>query len=87
MILTTGLIPIRELKPLNKGGVIARGGFSFQDHVALSFCLEMAMSSDLNEVWCETHDDITLIWCRSGIDEVEFVQVKGHGPRPIMVCR
>lgn len=36
----------------------------------------MAMSSDLKEVWCETHDDITLIWCRSGIDEVEFVQVK-----------
>ncbi len=34
------------------------------------------MTSDQTEVWCETHDDFTLIWCRSGIDEVEFVQVK-----------
>jgi hypothetical protein len=68
--------PIRKLKPLNKGGSNARSGFLFQDHISLNFCLELLNNSDLSEVWCETHDDITLIWNRDGIEEVEFVQVK-----------
>jgi hypothetical protein len=74
--MTIALQSVRNLKPLNKGGAIARSGFSFQDHIAVGFCLEMASSPDLVEVWCETHDDITLIWCKDGVDKVEFVQVK-----------
>ncbi len=43
------------------GGVIARVGFSFQDHVAVSFCIEMREDgSTLLSVWCEGQDDITL---------------------------
>lgn len=67
---------IKRLKPLNKGGSNARAGFSFQDHVAACFCLEMGNDSKLIEVWCETHDDITLIWQKNDIEVVEFVQVK-----------
>src|SRR5258708_36935146 len=32
----------------------------------------------LAEVWCETQDDITLIWSAGSAEEVEFVQVKGN---------
>lgn len=64
---------IRELPPLEQGGVSARRGFEYQDHVAAGFLLEMIDNPSLLEVWCETHDDITLFW--SG-NEVEFVQVK-----------
>jgi len=52
---------IRNIQPLEFGGVIARQGFAFQDHVPVSFCLEMLNGSPLEEVWCETLDDITLI--------------------------
>lgn len=69
--------PIRNLPPINNGGSIARSGFCFQDHVAISFCLELLTDPELFEVWCETQDDITLLWHRSGSEEVEFVQVKG----------
>ncbi len=72
-------LSIRDLKPLNVGGVVARRGFYFQDHVAVSFCLKMLISDGLKEVWCETQDDITLIW-QDGDDEwVEFIQVKDLG--------
>jgi hypothetical protein len=67
---------IHYLKPLNDGGSIARAGFEFQDHVAVSFCLEMASNPSLHEVWCETQDDITLIWREINHEWVEFVQVK-----------
>src|SRR5689334_11945957 len=33
--------------------------------------------SSLSEVWCESHDDITLIWNTSEV-VVEFVQVKSN---------
>jgi Cap4-like dsDNA endonuclease family protein len=70
--------PIRTLAPLEKGGVIARKGFNFQDHVAVAFCLEMLTNPALIEVWCETQDDMTLISQKSGHEAVEFVQVKSH---------
>ena len=68
---------IYNLPPLERGGVEARIGFVFQDHVAATFLIELLENPDLLEVWCETHDDITLIW-RLPSHEVEFVQVKGH---------
>jgi hypothetical protein len=67
---------IHNLAPLESGGVISRVGLLFQDHVAVSFCLEMVNSTQLTQVWCETHDDITLIWKQEAHEEVEFVQVK-----------
>ena len=69
---------LRELKPPDCGGSIARQGFAFQDHVAACFCIEMLSNDDLKEVWCETYDDIVLIRQKSGVDTVEFVQVKSE---------
>jgi hypothetical protein len=36
----------------------------------------MVTNQLLEEVWCETHDDITLLWHGEKEQEVEFVQVK-----------
>lgn len=70
---------IHELiEPLEIGGIIARDGFSFQDHVAARFCIEMLSIERLIEVRCESQDDITLIWSESNAEIAEFVQVKGH---------
>lgn len=54
----------------------ARKGFTYQDHVAVGFCITMLNSSTLKEIWLETHDDIMLIWEDQGLITVEFVQVK-----------
>lgn len=67
---------IRDLPPVETGGVIARTGFAFQDHVAAGFCLGMLDNSGVGEVWCESQDDITLIWGESSGERAEFVQVK-----------
>lgn len=67
---------IHGLPPLERGGVEARQGFEFQDHVAASFLVELLENPALLEVWCETHDDITLLRLQCGQQEVEFVQVK-----------
>ena len=53
---------IRDLAPLDLGGIEARDGFALQDHIAAGFCIDMAADSTLLEVWCESHDDITLIF-------------------------
>jgi predicted transcriptional regulator len=58
------------------GGTPARLGFNVQDHVAASYCIRMLFDPELQEIWCEAHDDITLIWNRAAGQEVEFVQVK-----------
>lgn len=68
----------RHIPPLECGGVIARTGFAFQDHVAASYCIEMLSNTELVEVWCENLDDITLIHLRNGQEEFEFVQVKSN---------
>lgn len=68
---------IYDLLPLDVGGVEAREGFAFQDHVAAGFCLDLLSDSTLREVWCETLDDVTLIWGGESAVVVEFVQVKG----------
>ncbi len=66
----------KSVKPANQGGVFARGGFDFQDHVAASFCLDMLDDASLKKVCCETHDDIILVWDMGLNDRIEFVQVK-----------
>ncbi len=71
---------IYELTPIDTGGRLARNGFNYQDHVGAGFCLEMLNRADLEEVWFETHDDITLLWRNASGMRVEFVQVKAHNP-------
>jgi Cap4 dsDNA endonuclease len=62
---------------MEKGGVVARRGFTYQDHIAVSLCLDMVKAgSQIIEVWCESQDDITLIYQIGGDVVVEFVQVK-----------
>lgn len=75
------LIPsesIHRLTPLETGGVEARHGFDVQDHVAAGYLISMLSTPSLTQVWCETHDDITLIWKGTCGEEVEFVQVKSN---------
>lgn len=73
-----GIKSIHELEPLELGGRAARQGFLFQDHVAAGFCLEMLVLGRLTAVWCETLDDVTLIWSDGETEVVEFVQVKAE---------
>jgi hypothetical protein len=73
--MTVQPISIRDATPLETGGTDARKGFSFQDHVAVGFLLDLIEDADLQEVWCESQDDVTLLW--DGAEKyVEFVQVK-----------
>lgn len=73
-------VSIHDLEPLESGGVTARKGFAYQDHIAAAFLLDMiAEQADhrmLAAVWCEADDDITLIWQSTNGEQVEFVQVK-----------
>ncbi|MBK3778052.1 DUF1837 domain-containing protein [Azospirillum brasilense] len=62
----------------NSGGVAARKGFKYQDHVAARFLIEMISNPLLLEVQCETEDDITLVWDSSCQHEIEYVQVKSN---------
>lgn len=63
------------------GGIWARVGFGFQDHVAAGYCLDMVGDgSTVIGVWCEGEDDITLIRVGEAGEEVEFVQVKADNP-------
>jgi|ERR1700688_1694579 len=58
------------------GGVSARRGFKYQDHVAAFFVLTMIDDERLARVECETADDILLIWQHGGAEHPEYVQVK-----------
>jgi hypothetical protein len=61
---------------VSSGGVFARRGFAYQDHVAASFLLEMLKpASQIIEVRCEAEDDITLL-LSDPPSTVEYVQVK-----------
>jgi hypothetical protein len=72
------LLSIHDLTQLESGGTTARSGFAYQDNVAVSFCVEMLADRRIESVWCEVHDDLTLIWNEQGVQEVEFVQVKAE---------
>jgi hypothetical protein len=65
-----------EAPPSDAGGVAARQGFKYQDHVAAFFVLTMIEDSRLTAVECETADDITLRWSDGKAKHSEFVQVK-----------
>lgn len=72
-----------NMKPLvdpytasDAGGVKARQGFTFQDHIAASFLLDLISDPMLLQVECETGDDIALRWHANGADVSEYVQVK-----------
>jgi hypothetical protein len=69
-----------DLDPLEHGGEDARQGFGFQDHVAAGLCIDMLLDGSIKEIWCETHDDITLLFETNSTKDlrVEFIQVKGH---------
>jgi hypothetical protein len=62
--------------PSNAGGVAARQGFKYQDHVAAFFVLTMIDDPRLAKVECETADDIFLFWQHGGTEYSEYVQVK-----------
>lgn len=66
------------MKPLEQGGPRARLGFLYQDHVAARFCIEMLTGNQISQVWCESEDDIVLIWSTGDGTLVEFVQVKSN---------
>lgn len=44
--------------------------------MAAEWLLTLFSDPNLTQVWCETQDDVTLIWECGGTEEVEFVQVK-----------
>ena len=71
---------IFDLEPLEHGGEDARQGFGLQDHVAAGLCIDMMLDASIREVWCETHDDITLLFDLGSSKQlhVEFIQVKAH---------
>ncbi len=71
---------IRTCTPKEFGGVNARNGFAYQDQVAAHYCIKMLLDPALKEVWCETYDDIVLIWEQDAGELVEFVQVKSGLP-------
>jgi hypothetical protein len=77
-MLEAQLPSIHDLPPLEQGGPIARAGFLYQDHIGARFCIEMLRNTKLAAVWCETLDDITLIWTDCGEATAEFVQVKSN---------
>jgi Cap4 dsDNA endonuclease/Cap4 SAVED domain len=62
--------------PSNAGGVAARQGFKYQDHVASLFVLTMIDDPRLARVECETADDIFLFWQSGETESPEYVQVK-----------
>lgn len=62
-------------KASDAGGVAARKGFEYQDHIAASYLIEM-LYGGITQVECETTDDITVVWKDSTGDFTEYIQVK-----------
>jgi hypothetical protein len=74
------LLSVFDAVPEEIGGIQARQGFAFQDDVAAHFYVQMLLDENLNEVSCETYDDIVLIWQSESSKMAEFVQVKAEHP-------
>ena len=60
------------------GGTPARTGFYLQDHVAAGYCIRIIFEAELKEIWCEAHDDLTILRDGGTGELVEFVQVKNE---------
>jgi hypothetical protein len=58
------------------GGIAARQGFRFQDHVAASLVVEMLADPTISQIECETAEDIVIRWISSAAVDIEYVQVK-----------
>jgi hypothetical protein len=58
------------------GGIAARRGFRVQDHVAARLALEMLQTPDIEQLECETGDDIILRRADRGMPVNEYIQVK-----------
>ena len=69
-------------RPWNRAVPVARAGFLYQDHVGARFCIEMLRNTKLAGVWCETLDDITLIWSDGGKSTVRVRSGQIERPRP-----
>jgi len=65
--------------PSNAGGVAARVGFKYQDHVAAGQALQMIEDAHFVRIECETSDDITVVRMTDSIPAVEYIQVKTTG--------
>lgn len=71
---------IFDSPPDDLGGIHARKGFSYQDDIAAKFYIHMLSHEALEEVSCETYDDILLVWNSESGPVLEFVQVKAEHP-------
>lgn len=58
------------------GGVAARMGFKFQDHIAAMYVLEMISDRRIKKIECETSDDIAIVRSSTSGETIEYVQVK-----------
>lgn len=58
------------------GGVAGRRGQKHQDHVAVSFVIDMLNNPSILQIECETADDVTIRWSMDGANINEYVQVK-----------
>lgn len=73
-------LSIDDLKSISAssdaGGIAARNGFRFQDHVAARLTIEMLDDPNILQVECETADDIVLRRKENGKAVIEYIQVK-----------
>lgn len=74
--MTEKIKSIRLTSSLDQSGRNAKRGFAYQDHVGVKLCLEMLLDSNIVEIWVEKEDDLTIIRSISGIETLEFCQVK-----------
>lgn len=68
--------PNQSPRVSDAGGVAARQGFKYQDHVAAQFVLQMIGDPRLLRIECETADDILMVWASAVGECREYVQVK-----------
>jgi hypothetical protein len=73
---SVALRPDQSSPATDAGGVAARQGFKYQDHVAAQLVLHMIGNPRLLRVECETANDVLLVWASEAGERPEYVQVK-----------
>lgn len=68
--------PLIDAGASDAGGIAARKGFRIQDHVAARLAIEMLRDPAIEQLECETGDDIVLRRKEGGETVHEYVQVK-----------